>query len=174
MSMTYKGILQATKKKTLTTNTKTTLIYNLSCLHNVIGQWWHKYLRLTNRYLIWLKVYSMRWNTYCHFLGNQKPEWRFYVGKIPTSSCSLSCVGDLFTNGALLSVCGEQPIVMATAWVVCEFLWESFTQQISWMKYNHGTKILWWQEMSSRDSVSLLFEDFIRIAIIYYRTFLLY
>lgn len=41
---------------------------------------------------------------------------RFYVD----ISSTLSCVGVVFINGAL-SVCGEQPIVLATAWVVYGF-----------------------------------------------------
>lgn len=34
-------------------------------------------------------------------------EWRFYVGTSLTSSCSMSCIGAVFSNGVLLSVCGE-------------------------------------------------------------------
>ena len=38
--------------------------------------------------------------------------WRFYIGTSLTSPCSMSCVSAVFGNGALLSVCGEQPIVL--------------------------------------------------------------
>ena len=33
----------------------------------------------------------------------------------------MSCVGAVFSNGDLLSVCEEQPIVLATAWVIWGF-----------------------------------------------------
>jgi hypothetical protein len=46
-------------------------------------------------------------------------------------------------NGALLSTeGGEQPIVLAKAWVVWGFPWNSFGQQLNWM--NPGTGGLVW------------------------------
>jgi hypothetical protein len=36
-----------------------------------------------------------------------------------------------FSNVALLSVCGEQPVVLATVWIVWEFLWNSLGQQLN-------------------------------------------
>lgn len=46
---------------------------------------------------------------------------RLYIGTNLTSSCSMSCINVVFSHGDLLSVCGEQLIVSATA-----LLFESF------------------------------------------------
>jgi hypothetical protein len=43
-------------------------------------------------------------------------------------SYSVSCSGVVVSNGALLSVCGEKPIVLATEWVAWGFLWGAFVQ----------------------------------------------
>ena len=37
-----------------------------------------------------------------------------------------SCVGVVFCNGVLPSVCREQSIVLATGWVVWRFPWDSY------------------------------------------------
>ena len=44
-----------------------------------------------------------------------------------------SCVGVVFSNGAQLSVCGEQPSVWATAQVIWGFRWDSFSQKLNQM-----------------------------------------
>lgn len=46
---------------------------------------------------------------------------RFYEGTSWTSPCSRSNVAIVFNNGDQLSVCGEQPVVLATAWIIWGF-----------------------------------------------------
>lgn len=51
--------------------------------------------------------------------GIRTNEWRLHLGTRLTSPFSMSYVGVLLGNGTLQSIWREQPITLATAWVVC-------------------------------------------------------
>ena len=40
------------------------------------------------------------------------------LGRHQTSPCLMSHIGAVFSNRALLTVCGEQTVVLSTAWVI--------------------------------------------------------
>lgn len=79
------------------------------------------------RFFVWISVYISLFMTHRVSLnskGTRTYQWRFYLGKTSTSPRSVSCVGILFSYRTLLSVCGEQHLVLSTAWIVWGFLWE--------------------------------------------------
>lgn len=49
------------------------------------------------------------------------------MGTSLTFPCPVSCVGVVFSNGALPFVCGKQPVVLACVW---RFPWTPFDQQL--------------------------------------------
>lgn len=67
---------------------------------------------------------------------------------------SIFSVGVVFSSGSLLSVCEEQPTVLATACVAWGFLWRHFWQQLNWMKLDG--RFGGWQEIWSGASVKYL------------------
>lgn len=44
-----------------------------------------------------------------------------------------NCVGLVLSNGTLLSVGGEGPIVLTIAWLIWGFPWYHFGQQLNWI-----------------------------------------
>ena len=92
----------------------------------------------------------------------------FCVGTSSTSPCVMSCcVGVVFSNGALLAVCGEQRVALATVWVVWRFPWDpSANNSVPVLEALLGYK----RGPVGTPSPSWLGE-FIRIACIYFRKF---
>lgn len=58
-----------------------------------------------------------------------------WVGTGWTYLSSMSCVGAIFSNVALMSVCGKQPIALEIVWVVWGFPLNLFGKQLN--KINH-------------------------------------
>ena len=50
--------------------------------------------------------------------------WRLYVGTRSTSTCSVSCIGFVFSNRVLSSVCEAWSTVLAAAYAVLGFQWD--------------------------------------------------
>lgn len=91
-----------------------------------------------------------------HVIDMRTCGWQFHVNSSSTSPRSVSCVGVVFNNRALPSVCGEKPVVLETVWILAEFPRDSFSKQCSWMKLGLSPRsFAWWQERPSWGSISL-------------------
>lgn len=67
---------------------------------------------------LWVACRVKSYSKDCRISG-----WRFSVGTRFISPCSMNCIDVVFSNGGLLSVCGEKPIVLTRTWGVWGFLW---------------------------------------------------
>jgi hypothetical protein len=57
--------------------------------------------------------------------------FRHHIGTSSTSLSLMGYVSEVFRNVALLLVCGEQPIVLATTYVIWGFPWDCVGQQFT-------------------------------------------
>lgn len=59
----------------------------------------------------------------------------------------MSCVDVIFSNHTLPLVCGEQPIVLVTAWIIWIFQWDPFGQELPVLNSSFGDKMVSWDSV---------------------------